>query len=103
MTVRRLAEVLDSALWRMPNSPRPRRRASGDLRASGAAFAEVLDGCRRAAGALYAAGSALCWSCALWAAMILHARGGDSQGSVLRPPLDLEDPILARIDYGSCI
>ncbi|HNR77279.1 MAG TPA: peptidylprolyl isomerase [Parvularculaceae bacterium] len=102
-TIWRLAEALDSALWRgvKLGAVSTGRGLGATFRASGAAFAEVFRWLPTRSGRAYAAGSAVVLVlCSLWAAdEIRNARAATStNNSVFRPPVDLEDPILARID-----
>jgi peptidyl-prolyl cis-trans isomerase C len=102
-TVWRLAEALDSALWR---GLKLGLHASGrffglTFRASAAAFAEVFRWLPSRSGRAYAAGSSVVlFLCALWAADEIRNARADSAGfdSLFRPPIDLNDPIVARVD-----
>lgn len=102
-TVWRLAEALDSALWRGAKlvffASTGFLGASG--RAAGAAFAEVFRWLPSKGGRAYAAWSGVVLVIsALWAAdEIRNARASaPSLDSIFRPPVDTEDPIVARID-----
>jgi peptidyl-prolyl cis-trans isomerase C len=102
-TVWRLAEALDSALWRGAklSAVTIGRATVSTLRASAAAFAEVFRWLPSRSGRAYAAGSSIVLMlCALWAAdEIRNARAeATSRDSIFRPPLDLADPIVARVD-----
>ncbi|MGD9801464.1 MAG: peptidylprolyl isomerase [Parvularculaceae bacterium] len=102
-TVWRLAEALDSALWRGAKLGvlTTGRALAATFRASGAAFSEVFRWLPTRSGRAYAAGSGVVLAlCALWAAdEIRNARAATaSSNSTIRPPVDLEDPILARVD-----
>ena len=102
-TIWRLAEALDSALWRGVKlaAVSAARATSASLRASGAAFAEVFRWLPTRSGRAYAAGSSVVLVvCGLWAAdEIRNARSQAAKNeSIFRPPVDLDDPILARID-----
>ena len=102
-TVWRLAEALDSALWR---GLKLGLHASGrffgsTFRASAAAFAEVFRWLPSRSGRAYAAGSSVVlFLCALWAADEIRNARADSASfdSLFRPPIDLDDPIVARVD-----
>lgn len=102
-TVWRLAEALDSALWRGV------RLAAISIahfmvstaRASAAAFAEVFRWLPSRSGRAYAAGSGVVLVlCSLWAADEIRNARSDASAldSIFRPPLDLNDPIVARVD-----
>lgn len=102
-TVWRLAEALDSALWRgLKLSVRSIARfIASTARASAVAFAEVFRWLPSRGGRAYAAGSSVVLVlCALWAAdEIRNARtDAASFDSLFRPPIDLDDPIVARVD-----
>lgn len=102
-TVWRLAEALDSALWRglklSVSSTAAFFRSSA--RSSAAAFAEVFRWLPSRGGRAYAAGSAIVLAfCALWAADEIRNAKADAAAfdSIFRPPIDLDDPIVARVD-----
>lgn len=102
-TIWRLAEALDSALWRgVKLAAHSTARALGStFRAAGAAFAEVFRWLPSKSGRAYAAGSSIVLSlCALWAADEIRNARSDSAAfdKLFRPPVDLADPIVARVD-----
>ncbi len=102
-TIWRLAEALDSALWRglKLGVLTSGRFLTSSLRASAAAFAEVFRWLPSRSGRAYAAGSCVVLVlCALWAAdEIRNARANASAlDSIFRPPVNLADPIVARVD-----
>jgi peptidyl-prolyl cis-trans isomerase C len=102
-TVWRLAEALDSALWRgaklIAFSTIAFLRATG--RAAGDAFLDVFQWLRSRAGLAYAAASGVVLIVsALWIADEIGAPDAAPAtfDSFFRPPVDAEDPILARFD-----
>lgn len=102
-TVWRLAEALDSALWRGLRlaAISVAHFAVSTARASAAAFAEVFRWLPSRSGRAYAAGSGVVLVlCALWAADEIRNARSDASAldSIFRPPLDLNDPIVARVD-----
>lgn len=102
-TVWRLAEALDSALWRglKLGALTGGRFLVSTGRASTAAFSEVFRWLPSRSGRAYAAGSTVVLVlCALWAAdEIRNARSAASAlDSIFRPPVNLADPIVARVD-----
>lgn len=102
-TIWRLAEALDSALWRGAKLGvwSTTRFTTSTARASAAAFADVFRWLPSRGGRAYAAGSAIVLAlCGLWAAdEIRNARAeARSLDSIFRPPIDLNDPIVARVD-----
>lgn len=102
-TIWNLAEALDSALWRGVKlaAGSAARFTVATANASGAAFGEVFRWLPSRSGRAYAAGSGVVLVlCALWAAdEIRNARSQTSKlDSIFRPPVDLEDPIVARVD-----
>lgn len=102
-TVWRVAEALDSALWRGARLlfSSTARFIGSTARASGAALGEVFRWLPSRGGRAYAAGSGIVLVvCALWATdEIRNARRDLPAGdSIFRPPVDLEDPIVARLD-----
>lgn len=102
-TIWRLAEALDSALWRglKLGALSAGRFFAASARASAAAFAEVFRWLPSKSGRAYAAGSSVVLViCALWAAdEIRNARSSAAaRDSAFRPPVDLDDPIVARVD-----
>ncbi len=102
-TIWRLAEALDSALWRgLKLSIHSSTRFVGSsFRAAAAAFAEVFRWLPSRSGRAYAAGSSIVLSlCALWAADEIRNARADavSFDKIFRPPIDLDDPIVARVD-----
>lgn len=102
-TIWRLAEALDSALWRglKLGVVSTAQFSASSARASAAAFAEVFRWLPSRSGRAYAAGSGVVLVlCALWAAdEIRNARlNASALDSIFRPPLDLADPIVARVD-----
>lgn len=99
----RLTEALDSALWR--GVVLIVRTTAGffgaSARASAAAFGEVFRWLPTRSGRAYAAGSSVVLIfCALWAADEIRNAGSEaaSRDSIFRPPIDLADPIVARVD-----
>lgn len=102
-TIWRLAEALDSALWRGLKLAvwSIVRFFASTARASAAAFAEVFRWLPSRGGRAYAAGSCVVlFLCALWAADEIRNARADAASfdSIFRPPLDLDDPIVARVD-----
>lgn len=102
-TIWNLAEALDSALWRGAKLAftSSARFGSSTARASAGAIAEVFRWLPSRSGRAYAAGSGVVLViCALWAAdEIRNARSdASSLDSFFRPPVDLDDPIVARVD-----
>ncbi len=102
-TTWRLAEALDSALWRGVKLcvSSTGRFFSSTARAASAAFAEVFRWLPSRGGRAYAAGSTIVLAlCILWAADEIRNARADavSFDAIFRPPLDLDDPIVARID-----
>ncbi len=102
-TVWRLAEALDSALWRGVKLGvwSTTTFVSSSARASAAAFADVFRWLPSRGGRAYAAGSAVVLVlCVLWAGdEIRNARAeARSLDTIFRPPVDLDDPIVARVD-----
>lgn len=102
-TVWRLAEALDSALWRGCKLAffASWRFAVSTARAAGAAFGEVFRWLPSRGGRAYAAGSGVVLAlCTLWAADEIRNAGADAASleAIFRPPVDLEDPIVARVD-----
>lgn len=102
-TVWRLAEALDSALWRGAKlgAWSTGRFLGSTARASYAAFRDVFRWLPSRGGRAYAAGSAIVLAlCGLWATdEIRNARAeARSLDSIFRPPIDLDDPIVARVD-----
>ncbi len=102
-TVWRLAEALDSALWRgfRLAAISVAHFTASTARASVAAFAEVFRWLPSRSGRAYAAGSGVVLVlCALWAADEIRNARSDASAldSIFRPPLDLNDPIVARVD-----
>ncbi|MEK7265333.1 MAG: peptidylprolyl isomerase [Pseudomonadota bacterium] len=102
-TIWRLAEALDSALWRGLKLAvvSTAQFSAASARASAAAFAEVFRWLPSRSGRAYAAGSSVVLVlCALWAADEIRNARSDASAldSIFRPPLDLADPIVARVD-----
>lgn len=102
-TIWRLAEALDSALWRgvKLSAWSASRFIGSTTRAAFAAFADVFRWLPSRGGRAYAAGSAIVLTvCALWAGdEIRNARAeARSLDSIFRAPVDLDDPIVARVD-----
>src|SRR3990167_9226292 len=102
-TIWNLAEALDSALWRGLKlaSRSSAHFTASSARASAAAFAEVFRWLPSRSGRAYAAGSCVVLVlCALWAADEIRNARSDASAldSIFRPPLDLNDPIVARVD-----
>lgn len=102
-TIWRLAEALDSALWRgfKLAAVSASRFAVSSARASAASFAEVFRWLPSRSGRAYAAGSGVVLAlCALWAADEIRNARSDASAldSIFRPPVDLADPIVARVD-----
>ncbi len=102
-TIWNLAEALDSALWRgfklIVSSTG--RILGSTFKAAGAAFGEVFRWLPSRGGRAYAAGSGIVLViCALWAIdEIRNARvSAPSLDAIFRPPVDLDDPIVARVD-----
>lgn len=103
VTIWRLAEALDSALWRglKLGAATTARFLMSSASASAAAFGEVFRWLPSRSGRAYAAGSGVVLVlCALWAADEIRNVRSDasSRDALFRPPLDLEDPIVARVD-----
>lgn len=102
ITTWRLAAALDSALWRATKLMA--RRALNGLayvaRLAGAAFRAFILWLPTRTGRAYSAMSgAFLVVAGLWIIDVLRATPSlDAGSSVLRPPLDEEDPILARIE-----
>jgi hypothetical protein len=93
-TVWRLAEALDSALWRGVKlaAVTTTQFTASTARASAAAFAEVFRWLPSRSGRAYAAGSSVVLVlCALWAADEIRNARSDASAldSIFRPPLDL--------------
>lgn len=102
-TVWRLAEALDSALWQGVKlaAHASWRFAASTAHAASAAFGEVFRWLPSRGGRAYAAGSSVVLAlCALWAADEIRNASADaaSLDSIFRPPVDLDDPIVARVD-----
>jgi peptidyl-prolyl cis-trans isomerase C len=101
-TLWRLAEALDSALWRGVKLAAGSTAAffASTARAAGAAFAEVFRWLPSRGGRAYAAASAMVLAlCVLWAGdEIRNARTRTASFDSMFRPIDLADPIVARID-----
>jgi len=102
-TIWNLAEALDSALWRGVKLSffATRKFFLLTARAAAGAFVEVFRWLPSRSGRAYAAGSGVVLVlCALWAADEIRNARADSSSleAFFRPPVDLEDPIVARVD-----
>jgi peptidyl-prolyl cis-trans isomerase C len=102
-TVWRLAEALDSALWR---GFKLSLRATGgfiasSLRTARDALADVFRWLPSRGGRAYAAASSVVLAIsALWIVDEIRNAGAEDRAldSIFRPPVDLDDPVVARVD-----
>lgn len=102
-TIWRLAEALDSALWR---GVKLSARATGGLIASSLrtardALADVFRWLPSRGGRAYAAASSIVLAIsALWILDEIRNAGAEDRAldSIFRPPVDLDDPVVARLD-----